>query len=186
MVEDRIGYRYAKSIFDLAKEKSMLDDVHADMAYIHDICVQNPDFVRVLESPIISADKKNGVLTAVVGGHMKADLTKLLVKQIVRKGRERYLDNMAKAFVELFDRENHISHATLTSAVPLTDAQVKEIKDKLAKQTGDTIDLQVTVDESLIGGFVLKFGDELFDGSVSASLRKLRREFGDRSFERKY
>jgi F-type H+-transporting ATPase subunit delta len=186
MVEDRIGYRYAKSIFDLAKEKSMLEDVHADMDYIHQICIQNPDFVRVLESPIISADKKNGVLTAVVGVHMKADLTKLLVKQIVRKGRERYLDNMAKAFVELYDRENHISHASLTSAVPLTDAQIKEIKDKLAEQTGDTIDLQVSVDESLIGGFVLKFGDELFDGSVAASLRKLRREFGDRSFERKY
>ena len=186
MVEDRIGYRYAKSIFDLAKEKSMLDDVHADMAFIHEICVQSPDFVRVLESPIISSDKKNGVLNAVVGKHMNAEITKLLMKQIVRKGRERYLDNMAKAFVELYDKEKHISHATLTSAAPLTDEQIAAIKKELAEQTGDSIDLDVRVDESLIGGFVLKLGDNLYDGSVASSLRKLRQEFGDRSFERKY
>lgn len=186
MVEDRIGYRYAKSIFDLAKEKDMLEDVHADMAYIHEVCISSPDFVRVLESPIINAGKKGTILGEVVGKHMKSEMTKLLTKQIVTKGRERYLDNMAKAFVELYDIENHITHATLTSAVPLSDAQVTEIKEKLAKQTGDTIDLDVKVDDKLLGGFVLKLGDQLFDGSIASGLRKLRQEFGDSSFEKKY
>ncbi|MFK7969408.1 MAG: ATP synthase F1 subunit delta [Bacteroidia bacterium] len=186
MVEDRIGYRYAKSIFDLAKEKNMLEDVHADMAYIHEVCMTSPDFVRVLESPIINEGKKNSILKEVVGKHMQSDMTKLLTDQIVRKGRERYLDNMAKAFVQLYDLEKHISHAVLTSATPLTDDQVSKIKAQLAKQTGDTIDLVVKVDESLLGGFVLKLGDQLFDGSVASGLRKLRQEFGDSSFERKY
>ena len=186
MVEDRIGFRYAKSIFDLAKEKDMLAEVHADMAFLHEVCITSPDFVRVLESPIISSDKKNAILKAVAGEHMKSDMTKLLLTQIVRKSRERYLDNMAKAFVELYDVENHISHATLISASPLSDEQVKEITEKLAKQTGDKIDLIVEVDEKLIGGFVLKLGDQLFDGSVASGLRKLRQEFGDTSFQRKY
>lgn len=116
---------------------------------------------------------------------MEAEITKLLVDQVVRKGRERYLDNMAKAFVELYDIEKNISHAKLTSAEHMSDAEVESIKAALAQKTGSSIDLEIEVDPTLIGGFILKYGDNLFDGSVKSNLRKLRRTFDDGSHIKK-
>jgi len=174
MVEDRIGYRYAKSAFELAQENKVLEDVHSDMGLFLEVCEQNRDFVSLLDSPIIKGDKKQQVIDAIFGKLFKSELMKLLVAMIVRKGREKYIPNVAESFNQMYDHAKGIGRGTIISAVALSDDQVKEIQRTLESTTGKSFELNEEVDPSLIGGFVLKVGDTLFDGSIGAALRRAK------------
>jgi F-type H+-transporting ATPase subunit delta len=186
MVEDRIGYRYAKSLFDLAKEKQILEDVREDMALIHQVCIENRDFLVMLKSPLINGDKKLKVLRSIFSKKFTSDFTQLLMDIIVKKGREKFLDYVAKSFLQLYDIEKHIQRGKLISAKPLSNEQVEQIKAEVAKETGDTFELEMEVDPSLIGGFVLKIGDKLFDGSIATSLRQLKQDFRKNTYIKQF
>ncbi len=186
MIEDRIGYRYAKSIFDLAKEKNMLEEVREDMSLIHETSVANRDFRSMLDSPLIPARKKEVILKAIFKDKFGSEFTRLLISILVRKGRERYLDNAAKSFLQLYDIAKHIQRGKLVSAAPLSAEQIAAIKEEVHKETGDQFEMEVEVDPTLIGGFVLHIGDRLFDGSIASSLRKLEQEFSDKSYIKQF
>ncbi|MEL6674072.1 MAG: ATP synthase F1 subunit delta [Bacteroidota bacterium] len=177
MVEDRIGYRYAKSLFSLAEEKNMLDASQEDMTVLTETFKGSSDLVRLLESPLVSGSKKQAVLDAVFGGKYKSELTEALVKMIVSKGREQFLPLVAKGFVELYDAKKGIERGLLTTATPLSKKQLEAIQQGLEEKSGKKYDLEVAVDPDLIGGFTLKLGHTLFDGSIASSLRKVKRAF---------
>lgn len=179
MVEDRIGFRYAKSAFALAEEKGMLEDVRSDMGLFHEVWEQNRDFQSLLDSPIVKSDKKQAIINAIFGRRFQSDLMKLMVEMVVRKGREMYLPQVAQSFLQLYDQAKGIGRGVITSAVPLNDQQVKDIQRNLEKSTGKTYELTEEVDPELIGGFTLKVGDALFDGSVSSSLRRARKRLNE-------
>lgn len=186
MIEDRIGYRYAKSIFDLAKEKNLLDEVKEDMSVIHEISEGSREFRVMLSSPLINVTKKEAILRSVFRDSLKSEFTKQLVNIIVRKGRERYLDNAAKSFLELYDRDKHILRGKLISAKPLSDEQVVAIRKQVEKETGDSFEMETEIDPELIGGFVLKIGDKIFDGSIASSLRKLQQDLTNKTYIKQF
>lgn len=179
MVEERIGYRYAKSIFDLAVEKGMTMVVNKDMDLIRQTCKGNTDLISFLKSPIIPSQKKQQVLTAIFGDKLQSELTPLLIAAVVRKNREMYLYNIADAFTKLYDGKFNISRGILTTAEALTPESLAAIKAVIEEKTGNTFFFEEKVDANLIGGFILKIGDQLFDGSVSSALSKLRNEYDD-------
>ena len=185
MVEDRIGYRYAKSVFELAKEKGILEEVREDMIMIDSACDER-DFLLFLKSPLINARKKQKVVDAVFKGQYSSELTPHLVEIVIRKHREQYLHYVATSFLELYDREKHITRGELVSAAPLSDAQLTEIKKIIEEKTGDSFDFVQTIDPELIGGFILKVGGQLFDGSIASSLQQLSQEFSQNTYIRKY
>lgn len=176
MVEDRIGYRYAKSAFSLAQEQKDLDNTHSDMKMISDLCQENHEFVAMLQSPIINGTKKQEVLNLIFKGKFETKLVPLLVEMIVRKGREAFLPHVAHSFMEMYDEVKGILRGVLTSAVELPKATIAEIKANLEKSSGKAFEFTTEIDPELIGGFTLKVGDTLFDGSIEASLRRLKQE----------
>lgn len=185
MVEERIGYRYAKSIFDLAKEQNLLDEVKGDMDLLHTVCEQNKDFVLMLKSPLIQVDKKRKVLNQIFGDNFSSKLTPLLIEIVLKKHREAYIDFIAEGYIRLYDVEKHLSHVTIVSAKEMDQAQLDQIKTIVEKQTGDTVDLIVKIDPALIGGFTLKIGDKLFDGSIASRLRKVKQDFEKNTYIKK-
>lgn len=176
MVEDRIGYRYAKSAFSLAQEQKDLDSVHSDMKMISDLCHESTEFVNMLQSPIIGGPKKQEVLDLIFKGKFKTKLVPLLIEMIVRKGREAFLPHVAHSFMEMYDEAKGILRGALTSAVELPSATIAEIKSNLEKSSGKSFEFTTEINPDLIGGFTLKVGDTLFDGSIAASLRRLKQE----------
>jgi len=185
MIEERLGYRYAKAVFGLAKEKNLLDDARDDMEVIIQTC-NIRDFDLLLKSPIISSSKKRAVFNRVFGGKFKTQFTPELIKIILRKHREMYLSDIALSFVALYDKEKRIVRGEIISAVPMSKSQVREIVQKIEKQTGNRVLIEERVDPSLIGGFVLKVGDTLLDGSISASLNRVKKEFEKNTYVKKY
>ncbi len=182
MIEERIGHRYAKSVYDLANEKGVTKTVYEDMEVMFDTCKGSKDLRNFLSSPIIASDKKHKVLDAVFNGKFSSELLPLLMNIIIRKGREMYLFEIAQAFIEIYDKKNAIERGEIVSAEAMDAQTIAEIKRLIEAKTGKSFKFEERVDESLIGGFVLRVGDKLFDGSVSASLRRLKHEFDDNAF----
>ena len=179
MVEGRIGYRYAKSLFSLAQEEKIVNEVKEDMTLLRDTCEESKELRNFLQSPLISLSKKRDTLQTLFKGKLKTDFSLNLVDLLARKGREKYLFHTAQAFLDLYDEEFNISRGVLTSAVKLPKAMVEEIRDKMESHLKETLILTEEVDPELIGGYKIQVGDQLFDGSVLSSLRKLKRDFQD-------
>src|ERR1700757_2775636 len=98
----RLASRYSKSVLDLATEQGQLDVVYADMKLLKGLFRSNPDFVQLLDSPIIKADKKEKIITAVLDKKI-GKLTDAFIHLIVKKGRESNLPEIADAFIDQYN-----------------------------------------------------------------------------------
>jgi F-type H+-transporting ATPase subunit delta len=92
----------------------------------------------------------------------------------VRRGRIELLPRVAAELRRMWEQRQGIVHAVVTSAAPLSQAEGDAVRDKLAAMTGDTVELELQVDPSLLGGVLVHMGDRLIDGSVRGRLERLR------------
>lgn len=177
MPNPRLAARYAKSLIDLAVEKNSLEDTLADIKYLDSICRNSPEFVNVLRSPVIHADKKLAIINAVVGDSLKP-IAQTFIKLLVSKGREESLPEIVHAFVEQYKEMKNIRAVKLITAAPAGDALKQAIMAKVkAALPGATIELHEVVNEDLIGGFVLEMEDKLFDASIRRDLNDVKAQF---------
>ena len=182
MSNARLAGRYAKSLLGLATEQGQLEVVYADMKYLQAVCNASNEFVHLLRSPIIKADQKNSIINAVTKDKVSL-LTNSFTVLLVKKGRERDLPEMANAFIEQYNEIKGIHQVTLTTAVEVTDAMKKAIEDKVkAENNFASVELTTKTDESLIGGFVLEFDNNLLDASIARDLRDIKKQFMNNEF----
>ena len=173
----RISTRYAKSLISLAKERGELEKVHDDVQLFQEVA-KNKDFASLLRSPIINVDKKRAVVKALFGGKT-TELTEKFLNIVLTKGREAYLPAIMSEYIEQYKSIKGVSNLTVTSAEKLSDAAIEAIKQKLIAQNAITSNVEVVtkVDPKLIGGFILEFGDELYDASIARKLNILKKDF---------
>lgn len=178
----RLAGRYAKSILDLAIEQGKLEAVYADMKYIQAVCNASAEFVSMLHSPIIKADQKNSILSAVLKNKV-GELTNAFIVLLVKKGRESDLHEMANTFINQYNTMKGIHQVTLTTAVEISEEMKHSIEQKVkAENKFEGIALTTKTDESLIGGFVLEFNNNLFDASISRDLKDIKKQFLQNEF----
>ncbi|SDE43681.1 ATP synthase F1 subcomplex delta subunit [Mucilaginibacter pineti] len=179
MSELTVGSRYAKSLIDLAQEQDNVDVIKADMdLFIHTLKA-NPELKAVLSNPIIAHSKKTKILDAVFLGKVNK-VTISFFKLMVDKGRGEVLYTTAYEYVNLYNIKRHITKARVTSATALSAANKQTLIAELQTSIGGTVVLEDKIDPSLIGGFVLTVGDRQVDTSISASLKKLKKEFAEK------
>ena len=171
----RIASRYAKSLLDLAVEKNTLEPVKEDMVLLNKVCTENHEFVLLLKNPIVASDVKSKVIKGIFDGKVQ-ELSMLFFDIIVRKSREMYLHEVAKAFMDQYNTYKNIVRAEVTTTFALTDDLRKEVNKVVAEISGKTVDLVEKIDASILGGIVIKVGDRQIDDSVSSKLKAMRRD----------
>ncbi|MEI6948015.1 ATP synthase F1 subunit delta [Paraflavisolibacter sp. H34] len=182
MLNPRLAARYAKSLIDLAQEQGQLEKVYADMVLLQNITRSNREFLNFLRSPIISADKKEKILTAVMGTKV-GPLTAAFAKLLVNKSRESALPEIITAFIQQYKDIKGIRTVKLTTAAPISEAVKNAIVEQV-KKAGNikNLDLETSVNEKLIGGFVLQTGDKMVDVSIAHDLKEIERQFQNNDF----
>jgi F-type H+-transporting ATPase subunit delta len=182
MPNPRLAARYAKSLIDLANERNQVEQVYQDMLYLQSLCKESRDFLALMRSPVVKADKKVAIVLAVTKGKI-SEITDAFNRLMITKGRESYLPEISAAFIEQYNKLKGIHTVTLTTAVPVTEEVKKQIIGQVQKQTNkNNIDLKTTVDEEIIGGFVLEIGDLLVDASIAYDLNKIKSQFMNNDF----
>jgi F-type H+-transporting ATPase subunit delta len=185
MQNPRLASRYAKALLDLAVERDCLDATLADIKLLDAICVQNPDFVSVLRSPVISSSKKNAIFDAVLEQQINK-LTLDFIRLLIIKGREVMLPEMTAGFIAQYNTLKNIKIVKLKTAVAI-DGQTKEtIVAKInAFMPEVVLDLKLETEEDLIGGFVIEMDDRLYDASVKKGLADVKLKIMDYSYTSK-
>lgn len=177
MNNPRLATRYAKSIIGLAIEKDQLDNVYADMKLILRICKSNPDFVAVLRSPIIKADKKGKIIESITKSQVSV-ITTAFIKLLVVKGRETNLPEIAGAVEEQYNEINNIRKVKITTAVQMSEELKNLIVAKVnAGSAMNKLELETVVNDELIGGFILETGGKLIDASILRDLKDISKQF---------
>lgn len=180
----RIADRYAKSLLGLAKERNAIEETFNDVSYFNEVC-EVRDFVLMLKSPVINADKKESIIETIIGKQV-SDLTISFIKLLIKKGREGYLPDIGKAFVRHYNELNHITPVTIKTAVPISDKVLETIQSKLkGDEKLEKVQLTTIVDENLIGGYTLQFDDQMYDASVVNQLKEISKKILDSSYEYK-
>ncbi len=185
MADQRVAARYAKSLLDLGQEMGTLDAVKQDMDLLSKTMTESRELRLLLRNPIVKHDKKLAILTAIFQGKV-SDVTMRFFSILTQKNRESALESMGTEFQVQYNILRGIQAAEVTSAAPLTAVSRLEIRKLVTQQTGHA-DVQLTekVDPELIGGFVLRVGDNQIDDSVRTSLRKLRTSLQENTYQPK-
>jgi F-type H+-transporting ATPase subunit delta len=176
MNDSRISVRYSRALFQSALENKILERINQDMILIKDVC-SNPDIKEFLSNPVIRPSKKTEILKNLLAKDVH-QLTLALIGLVVKNGRERFLPAIARVFVHDTMKYNDITESLLTTAVKVDPGIKKQISDLIANLFKTKVDLKETIDETIIGGFILRVDDSYIDASVRNKLRKIRKELG--------
>jgi len=175
MSNSRAAIRYAKATLEYAVEKKAADKVEKDMRNISSTIAENDELQQMLGSPVVKNDSKKEVLNTIFkGGHQ---ITLGLIATLADNKRIDMLQEVAYKYIIQYEKMKGEEVALVTTVVPLSAGLEKQILEKVKELTGNKVSLENKIDESIVGGFILRVGDLQYDASVANKLSTLKREF---------
>jgi F-type H+-transporting ATPase subunit delta len=172
MRNTKVAARYARALLDLAIEQKNVDSVMGDMQVFLATVNDSRDFELLLSSPVVKADKKIEIFKLVFEPFEKS--THDFIAMITNNGREAMLGDIAEAFEAQVKEHRGIVPMTITSATQLDASTRDAIIAKVQSSVEGKLEVEEKVDESLIGGFVVRMGDQQIDASVASQLNNLK------------
>ena len=166
--------RYATALFELADEEKQLDQVAGDLASLGAMLDESDDFVRMIRSPVISKDDQLKAMQALLDAAGISALTHNFIGVVIKNRRLFALPGMIKGYLALLANARGEATAEVISAKPLNDAQQNAIMDSLRKAVGTKVSIEAKVDETLLGGLIVKIGSRMVDTSLKTRLSQLR------------
>jgi F-type H+-transporting ATPase subunit delta len=175
MNESKISVRYAKALFALVREDNSFESLRKDMELLHQCIREIPELQYVIQSPIIKTSEKIRIFEQALKSSI-SELTFSFIKLVLQNRREEYLDGISRYFLDLIKTEQGIQPASIVTAIPLSDALRKSVVNMISKKYDARAELHEQVDPNIIGGYVLRVGDQQIDASISNILSRIKRE----------
>jgi F-type H+-transporting ATPase subunit delta len=172
MKSSKVASRYAKSLLEIAIEQKNIDSVLGDMMFLLEINNQSKDLELLIQSPIIKADKKIEIFDRIF--EQFEEVTKSFVRLITKNGREYLLPEIATSFDALVKEHKGIVPVTLISATKLDDKTKEQIMSKVEGMVTGKLEVEEKIDDSIIGGFIVRMGDTQIDASVLRQFNNLK------------
>lgn len=170
----QIARPYAAALFDLANEAKNLGEVEGSLNDVADLIGNSDDFSTFLTSPAIAADVKADAIGTIIDKAGLPDVTANFIRLVARNGRLFALEAMISQFRALSAKARGEIRAEVTSAAPLSKAQLNSLADTLKAKAGKSVSLDTRVDPSLIGGLVVKVGSQMIDTSLKTKLTAMK------------
>ena len=175
MTGTRAAIRYAKAVLSLASDNQKAEAVQLDMTLIGQAIASNASLENALKSPVVKLSEKAAVLDALFPS--VSSESKSLFRTLVTNKRVNILGQIALQYGILYDKLNNKENAFVTTAIPMTSELELKVIAKLKTLTTKEVTLNKSVDKNLLGGFVLRVGDQQYDASVSNQLNALKSKF---------
>jgi len=181
MTINKIVNSYAASLLSFVKDKQLLSTAVEEVGFAVQTIKGSAELNRVLKSPVIRADVKVSILTELFQKRFHPELLQFILF-LVKKDRINVVTEILTRFLALCDEEAGIITVDITSAVELAPEQQEQFRKKIAEVEGKTIRMNLSVNPELIGGFIIKAGDRIYDASLHNQLRKVRKQLASTSF----
>ncbi|MCF0210729.1 MAG: ATP synthase F1 subunit delta [Bacteroidales bacterium] len=175
MNELKLQTRYAQSLFDLAKETNVLEDVYKDILAIKDVCLENRELQVILRNPIIKPLQKKQLILSLFENSCK-DITIKFLSLIISKRRDIYLLGICNSFIEIYRKDKNIKTAEIIVGSAISEELSKEIESQLEEIFHTDVYLTTKVNPKIIGGFCLTIDGKQYDASFLKKLSVIRKE----------
>jgi len=171
---EEIAQVYARSLFEVAKEQSKIDEVREQLGQFADALAEDHNLQVFFFSPYFStAEKQDGLGKALDGAD---PILVNFLELLIENHRMPVIFRIRRAYEALWEEENRLLPVSVTSAVELDQKTVGQIGDRIAEQTGRKVELSAQVDPDILGGIVVRVGNQVLDASVRNRLEQLRKQ----------
>lgn len=168
-----LATRYASALFDLADEQRQLDVVAEELKAFCAAIAENSDLDRLVRSPALSRADKQRATDALLDAFGASELTRKFVGYIASRRRLFMIGQITQRFLDELARRRGEVTASVVSAQPLSAEQEAALTDEIKKQVGAKVQVELSVDPSLLGGLVVRVGSRMVDTSLRTQLQKL-------------
>lgn len=175
MSSGQVARRYAKAWLSAAKEKNALDSVAGDTNALLNMIKASPDFEAFLASPLISQSDQSKAIGAIAQAACFAPTTVSMLQLLADARRMNALPAILEATKAMIEAEAGTAKAQVTSATPLDERKIADIRNALSKKLGQDIAIDTKIDPSIIGGLVVRVGSTMIDDSVKTKLDRMAR-----------
>ena len=172
------GSLYGRSLYELAAEEQLTERILKEMKTVKELLAENPDYVTLLSEPSIPKKER----LKLVDEAFQEDLQPYLVnfiKLLLENNMLREFAACFRAFRAEYNKAHGIADAVVTSAVALDDAQRRELRERLEKLSGKTVELTEKVDPGILGGLKVELDGRLYDGTVQSRLNSIRKKVSE-------
>lgn len=167
-----VAKRYAKALFEVAKEKGLISEVEEELKSVASVIKGNADLQKFLNHPSIGTSVKKDLLKQIFEGHVSETVWNTL-QVLIDKGREAIIPSLVNDYVKIANEAQGLANATVYTAFALNENQVIDIASHFKKITSKTLRVETVIDPKLLGGIQVRIGDRLYDGSLSGKLGRL-------------
>lgn len=165
--------RYATALFELAESRREIDTVAASLQQLRAALAESPDFAQLTTSPLVDRQQAGATVLRVADAMGLDPLTRNFMGVLARNGRLAQLGSIITAFGKLAAAHRGEITAEVTSAHPLSDAQLDALRAKLKAGLGASVAVDLTVDPAILGGLVVKVGSRMIDSSLRTKIDTL-------------
>lgn len=169
---------YGGSLYDLAAEDHRTERILEQMQQIRRLFAENPDYIRLLSEPSIPVAERIGLIETAFGVQAERYLVNF-IKLLCERSLLREYADCCKEYVRRYNIEHNITEAVVTSAVPLSEAQMAALTDKLSALCKKTVSLTQRTDPAVLAGLRVELEGKQLDGTVSGRLAGISRKLDE-------
>jgi ATP synthase F1 delta subunit len=171
---EEIAQVYARSLFQVAKEQGKIDEIREQLGQFAEALAEDQNLQVFFFSPYFSTNEKEEGLDKALDGADPVLVNFLTL--LIENHRMPVVFRVRRAYERLWEEENRLLPVSVTSAVDLDKDTVRQIGDRIAEQTGRKVELSANVDPDILGGIVVRVGNQVLDASVRNRLEQLRKQ----------
>ncbi|MGM0375198.1 MAG: ATP synthase F1 subunit delta [Bacteroidota bacterium] len=170
-----ITVRYAKGLFELSKEKDVLDKLYQDSTLLLQHCREVEDFCLFLNNPVIKNSRKKEVVQKILGKEQHPYMLQF-INLVIDNNREALLPDMVLYFEELYKKHKGIRNVKIITAVALDQKYTEELQIFLERELNAPIELQLEVKPDIVGGVILIVDGKILDNSIAHQLKLMKKK----------
>ncbi|WP_299181354.1 ATP synthase F1 subunit delta [uncultured Chryseobacterium sp.] len=176
MLTSKVAKRYAQGLLDFTNESGQTATVFSEMKDVAKIMSESKDLNKFFLTPYIDAKKKIEVANEIFKGLSLSSQN--LIRLVIKQGRESQLKNIAQEYINKVEDINGVQRVVLTTATQLSNANIEEIlrSSNLINMTSN-FDLKININPDILGGYILRVGDQQLDASVKTKLNQVKKDF---------
>lgn len=172
---DTVASRYAQALFQVGIDGNNADDLYNELKAVVDILNQNTEFFGILKSPLIGKEEKKSLISNVFSQNTSNEIANFL-KILIDKDRISFLDQINDVYKKLLNEKNNVIEGTVISAIAMKESDVKDLEMRLSEKYNKTVLLKNEIDKSILGGLLVRLGNEQIDGTVKNRLSKMKEQ----------
>ncbi|WP_417429776.1 ATP synthase F1 subunit delta [Halpernia sp.] len=176
MRTSKVAKRYAQGLLDFSKDSNSITELFGEMKELVKILKSSKELNNFLKTPVLDSKKKIAISSEIFKSFSLT--SKNFISLIIKQGRETLLQEIAQDYIDKVETLEGVQKVSLTSATQLSEANVEAIlKSTNLVNAAQKFDLQTNINPDVLGGYILRVGDQQIDASVRSKLSQLKKEF---------